>query len=279
MFFSKRTIVIATMHDKERVIAPKLNKLLGLDFIVPKDFNSDELGTFSGEVDRKEDPISVARQKCKIAMNATQLDLAIASEGSFGPHPSIYFVPADEEILVFRDEKHGIEVISREVSVQTNFAAETVTNGNELMAFAKRVMFPSHGLILRPSKHQFQPIFKGITDWETLKSAFDFLKSQFSSVYVETDMRAKFNPSRMKVIEAATKKLVEKILNTCPQCNYPGYDVSSLVSGLPCEICKMPTRSTLAQIYSCQHCQFTSENKYPNGKEWEDPMYCDWCNP
>jgi len=279
MFFSKRTIVIATMHDKERVIAPILNKLLGLDFIVPKDFNSDELGTFSGEIERKEDPISVARQKCKIAMNATQLDLAIASEGSFGPHPSIYFVPADEEILVFRDEKYGIEVIAREVSVQTNFAAETVTNGTELMAFAQRVMFPSHGLILRPSKQQFQPIFKGITDWETLKSAFDYLKSQYSSVYVETDMRAKFNPSRMKVIETATKKLVDKILNTCPKCSYPGYDVSSLVSGLPCEVCKMPTRSTLAQIYTCQNCQFSSENKYPNGKEWEDPMYCDCCNP
>lgn len=279
MFFSKRMIAIATMHDKEKVIAPILKNFLGLDFIVPQNLNTDELGTFSGEVERKDDPISVARQKCKIAMNATQLDLAIASEGSFGPHPSIFFVPADEEILVFRDEKHGIEVIAREVSVNTNFAAETITDGNQLLSFAQRVMFPSHGLILRPSKHQYKPIFKGITDWDTLKSAFEYLKSQFSSVYVETDMRAKFNPSRMKVIEAATKKLIDKILNSCPKCGYPGFDVNSIVSGLPCEMCKMPTKSTLSQIYTCQNCQFSSENKYPNGKEWEDPMYCDWCNP
>jgi hypothetical protein len=37
------------------------------------------------------------------------------------------------------------------------------------------------------------------------------LLEKFNNLYVETDMRAMYNPSRMTVIQNATKKLVEKI--------------------------------------------------------------------
>jgi hypothetical protein len=81
--FENRTIVIATMHKKESVIAPLLEDNFNLKCIVPSEFNSDSLGTFSGEIERKEDPISTLRQKCLLALKTSNLDLAIASEGSF----------------------------------------------------------------------------------------------------------------------------------------------------------------------------------------------------
>jgi glycosyltransferase involved in cell wall biosynthesis len=44
-----------------------------------------------------------------------------------------------------------------------------------------------------------------------LKESFKTLLENSNSVYAETDMRAMYNPSRLQVIETATKKLIEKI--------------------------------------------------------------------
>ena len=52
--FEGRKVVIATKHKKELVIAPLLEKNLGVTCFVPDDFDSDALGTFSGEIKRKE---------------------------------------------------------------------------------------------------------------------------------------------------------------------------------------------------------------------------------
>jgi len=51
------------------------------------------------------------------------------------------------------------------------------------------------------------------------------------------------------------------------------------VKGLPCGQCGFPTKSTLSYVYSCKKCDFEKEEKYPNQKKHEDPMYCDFCNP
>ena len=92
-------------------------------------------------------------------------------------------------------------------------------------------------------------------------------------------MRAMYNPTRMKVIEKATKKLVDKINSCCPQCQTPGFGITDAKKGLRCMQCNFSTRSTLSYIYTCQKCSYTYEEMYPNKKTTEDPMYCDVCNP
>jgi hypothetical protein len=92
-YFEGRQLLIATKHNKERVIAPLFEKALGVTCIVPDNFDTDLLGTFSGEVEREQDPLSTARRKCLLAMQQANCDLAIASEGSFGPHPSLFLSP------------------------------------------------------------------------------------------------------------------------------------------------------------------------------------------
>jgi hypothetical protein len=99
------------------------------------------------------------------------------------------------------------------------------------------------------------------------------------SVYLETDMRAMHNPTRMKVIEKACETLIEKLFSCCPVCKTPGFDVTQVIAGLLCSWCKRPTRSTAAHIYTCHHCFFEQEKKFPHNKTAEDPMYCDFCNP
>lgn len=61
--FEGRTAVLATMHHKERVIAPILEPALGLRTVVPQKFDADAFGTFSREVKRVGGQREVARHK------------------------------------------------------------------------------------------------------------------------------------------------------------------------------------------------------------------------
>ena len=277
--FQDRKLIIATKHEKEKVIAPLLEKALGVSCFIDGNFDTDLLGTFTGEIERELDPLATARRKCLMAMELNNCDLAVASEGSFGPHPSMFFASADDEFLIFIDKKNSLEIIERELSTATNFSGKEIKTEAELMKFADSVKFPSHGLILRKAKDEYNGIIKGITDTDRLKEGFNKLLHEFKSVYVETDMRALYNPSRMKVIEAATQKLVTKLNSLCPQCSTPGFGITDVKKGLECSLCGSPTNSTLSHIYVCQHCQYTKEELYPNKKTTEDPMYCDYCNP
>jgi len=277
--FKNRKLVIATMHKKEQVLAPILESGLGVKCILPENFNSDQWGTFSGEIERTLNPVETARQKCLKAMELSGCDLGIASEGSFGPHPSLFFIQADDEFLLLIDSKNKIEIICRELSTKTNFNARTIHNEKELLDFAAMVNFPTHGLILKGLDDTINNVYKGIVDQNQLIQAFNNLKQRNSLLQVETDMRAMYNPTRMAVIEVLARKLVTKVQSTCPQCEMPGFDITDLRAGLICSLCGMPTKSTIAHISICNHCGFAKEDLYPKGKTTEDPMYCDRCNP
>lgn len=277
--FKGRNLVIATKHEKEKVIAPILVKELGVKCFIDLGLDTDELGTFTGEVERKNDPITTARNKCLMAMELADCDLAVASEGSFGPHPTIYFVHADDEFLLFIDKKNDLEIIVRELSTVTNFNGSEIKTEQELQEFATNSNFPSHGLILRKSKEDFTDIVKGIINHEYLKHTFKDFISKYGKVFIETDMRAMYNPMRMEVIKKANLKLANKINTLCPNCVTLGFGITESTQGLPCKLCNFPTRSTLSYIYTCKKCNYKKEEKYPNGKQTEDPMYCDICNP
>lgn len=270
---------IATKHGKESVIGPMLQKALEVETFVPEDFDTDQLGTFSGEVGRKGSPIETARQKCLQAMKETGCDLAVASEGSFGSHPTLYFVPADEEFLLLLDTKNNFEIVARHLTTETNFRGEKVVSWEEVMTFAEKAKFPDHALIVKDVAKNWNYLKKGIQNEEDLKSSFDQCMDDYGSVFVETDMRAMLNPMRMNAIAKATEELVRKIQSECPNCSMPGFDVVEHQAGLPCSNCTMPTKSTLQDVYRCVHCNFEQIEKFPRGKEQEDPMYCDFCNP
>jgi hypothetical protein len=277
--FQNRKLLIATKHQKENVIAPILERELGVSCFTDEAFDTDTLGTFTGEVERELDPVSTAREKCLRAMKQNNCDLGVASEGSFGPHPTMFFVSADDEFMIFIDTQNNVEVLVRELSTVTNFNGKKINNEKEMFEFAEQVGFPDHGLILRKSKEESTDIYKGIADIETLKRVFEDLYSKYNSVYAETDMRAMYNPTRMTVIGMATEKLVQKIKSTCPNCMMPGFGITDARRGLECSLCGLPTKSTRSYIYVCQHCQFIKEEMYPHNKTTEEPTFCDYCNP
>ena len=277
--FEGRKLLIATQHGKEKIIAPVLEKEFGVTCIVNQEFDTDSLGTFSGEMERKNDVITTLRKKCLSALQYYQCDLVIASEGSFGAHPSVFFIPANEEHLMLLDLENNLEIVANVLSTSTNFNGTYINSEEELIEFSSTAQFPSHGLILKSNETNFSKCYKGITNKEELKLKFNEILNSFGKVFVETDMRACYNPTRMKVIEQTTYQLVEKIKNKCPLCETPGFEIKEVTRGLPCNLCNSPTQSVLSVNYHCKKCLHKETKLFPNTKQYEDPMYCDYCNP
>lgn len=279
MDFSGRKIIIATMHRKEEVIAPLLSSELDLLPFIDRSLDTDVFGTFTGEVERVKDPLSALRDKCMKALEISGCDLVIGSEGSFGPHPFLYFSPADDELLLFIDKKNDLEIIERELNTSTNFNSMYVDNLIDLLEFSEKALFPSHHLILRAQNDEQTFLQKGIHEKSVLIDHFNHCLEHFGGATVETDMRAMCNPTRMQNIALATEKLIHKIKSHCPNCSTPGYSITLSIPGLPCHSCMKPTKSTLYHRYSCSKCGQQDDQIFPYEKEFEDPSYCDFCNP
>jgi hypothetical protein len=278
-YFEGRTLVIATRHGKEQVIAPLAEAALKVHCIVPHSLDTDILGTFSGEVARAEDALATARKKCLMAIEATGCDLAIASEGSFGPHPSLWFIPADHELLLLYDNKNQLSIQASVWSTHTNYSSTEVNSFEALSHFASSAGFPSHALILSASGADQAEMVKGINEPEQLRYHYQMLSRRFGHVHVQTDMRAMYNPTRMEVIAQAMQQLIGKIQQCCTVCRAPGFDITEVKTGLPCTWCGQATASVLAFVYQCQCCGYQHEHIYPHGKTREDPGLCQHCNP
>lgn len=277
--FKNRSLLIATKHQKEKVIAPIFESAMQVHCFVPNDYDTDTFGTFSGEIERPSDPITVLKMKCKKALEQYGYDMGIASEGSFGPHPQIPFAQANEEFMIFMDLKNQLEIMVGSLSTETNFSSALIETEGDLHFFAKRVHFPEHAIILKSAEKNGNACIKGITNYDDLVKGYHTLKQQYHQVIAETDMRAHLNPTRMKHLQQVAQKLIDKIQQTCPTCSFPGFDVKEVIRGLPCNLCNFPTNGVLKYIMQCKHCNYQEEKKLPNNKETEEPLYCGFCNP
>ncbi|ACK65083.1 conserved hypothetical protein [Rippkaea orientalis PCC 8801] len=282
-WFENRVCLVATMHKKEQVISPPIEQELGVKVVVPQAFNTDNFGTFTREIKRLGTQLEAARLKAQKALEMTGESLVITSEGSFFPHPTLPYAACDRELIFFFDQVNQIEIVAQEISLETNYSHASIRTIDEGLQFAQKVDFPSHGLIVMPNSEaeKNDPIFKGIVTendlFNAIKTVLEFSPKKI--VHIETDMRAMYNPTRMKVIAKATQNLIDKIFNTCPNCHCPGFDVVEHKSGLPCGLCGFPTDLIHSEIYRCQKCQLQQIKSFPNGQKSADPMYCNYCNP
>lgn len=278
--FRDRIGIIATMHHKEKVIAPLLEQL-GMQIMVSQGFNTDAFGTFTRNIKRPGEQLYTARCKAETAMALTGLSLAVASEGSFGSHPVIPYLACSREIVLLVDRQNELEVVGQVISTDTNYNHKQVNNLTDALDFAKKIGFPTHGLIAMPdpSPNPHATIFKDITTEPQLVEVVTKLLKKFGQVHLETDMRALYNPTRMKVIAEATQDLLRKLRQHCPDCGYPGFDVVERKAGLPCALCNAPTLLALADIQRCQQCGFSQTIPFPIGQQIADPGQCSYCNP
>ncbi len=285
--YERASIIMPTKHAKSLAVAPAFFNILGSN-ILEYVLDTDTLGTFSGEVERLGSSIDCARRKCTWALEilGDKVDYVLASEGSFGPHPAIPFIACNEEILYFIDRKRGFHLHLRILSEKTNYHMQVADTWDEILDFAHSATFPSHGLIMRPNNRN-EPgfLFKGILNKQLLKDAFAKCSSQSKDgkVWVQTDMRAHMNPSRMTVIGELAEKMARRLNTLCPSCKTPGWGQVGVEKGLPCEYCHQPTDMVSHDVFGCVLCDhqevFLRTDEVKGGIKLAPQMYCMICNP
>lgn len=279
-YYQTKKAALATQHKKERVIAPAFSAL-GLSLYTSAKLDTDTLGTFSGEIKRKEDMLATATKKAELGMIELGLPLGIASEGSFGPHPKNPFLPSDMEVMVFKDGDLGITICESLISCDTNYNHLELNtfDSDAIDIFLEKAKFPSHGIIVRAKgSHAEDQLYKGIQEKKALNEII--LKClESGKVMLETDMRAHMNPLRMQTIEVLAKRLVTRIQSLCPSCGLPGFGRTTIEFGLPCELCDAPTHEMHYEIYSCIACDYKIKKLREDGRLYGSPAYCDFCNP
>jgi hypothetical protein len=287
--YSGARVALATRHGKERVIGRALHHGLGAQLLHVTTVDTDALGTFCGSVQRQGTALDACIAKAEAALAHSDTPLAIASEGSFGPHPHLPFLAAGLECMVFLDRERGLTISEQELARRTNFAHRLV-QGRALAAadpewerWLLQVGFPRHALIVRPHSAPADAggLVKGLNQWESLGPAIAAAAAASSDglALVETDMRAHRNPTRMAAIRRLAFRLVRRIARPCPACQSPGWGVVDQRQGLRCDACGLPTTLVSALVWGCQRCDHREETPRSDGLLSAEPGHCLWCNP
>jgi hypothetical protein len=276
--YSGQRVALLTQHGKQTTLGEVLNPSLGCQIEHVSEYDTDQLGTFTRDIARSGSQLDAARCKARIGMRLSGLPIGLASEGVFGPDPIFFMLPHNQELLVWIDDRLGIEVVAS-VSGKTNFAHKTVTDWEEAKRFAEFAGFPEHYLIVRPSDEHHPEFRKGLSDWDNLKDAVNWalISSPTRRAFIETDMRAFANPTRMQNIRSAAEALVQKLRSLCPACGAPGFAKSGVIRGLPCEDCGQPTEEAKADIHRCVRCDH--QMVVNRETRFASSGHCDYCNP
>lgn len=277
--YEGKTLFLPTKHGKGALITPSFKSILGVD-LQEFDVDTDQLGSFSGEVPRVGTAVETARKKALLAGTPDKNRLLIASEGSIGVDPLIPFFNSDIETLLFIDEKLEIEIIETLRSTEIVAFSQRFKTGDDIEKFLLKAQFPHHKMIVKSTNPNNSLTFKGIDDYETLLKAISACSSESegNDCVVESDLRAHCSPSRQKIIRNLAYKLAKRIKNLCPLCQTPGWGLVSYIKGVPCATCTQVSIKTIkAEVFGCAGCTFSEEGK--TLRTFVDPAQCDWCNP
>lgn len=285
---SGKKCVLATKHGKENALQGLFRTGLDLQIVTPKNIDTDSLGTFTGEVPRKQRTIETAIRKAKLGMKLTGIKTGMATEGTFSPDPIAPFIKLHSETIVFIDESLGIKIHETAHSYDTPFDSFTCAGFEEIREKMDKTGFPSHAMTVRPEKtgwiskiHGNAKIYKGIRNYDQLEKAIKNCckASSTKKAVVETDVRAHMNPTRMHFIRELGSRLLVRLKSKCPDCGVPGWGVVLKKAGLPCGICGLPTDMILHEVKICSACNHTEESGRSDNLKFADPTYCANCNP
>jgi len=276
--YQARRAVLSTKHDKLTLIEPALARHLGLivDIVA---VDTDQLGTFTGDIARSGSPWDTAVTKARLGMHAARCSIGVASEGSIGPHPHAPFINVAVELVVLVDDELGIIIGETETSVDIIAVAADITPDDDLDDLLRRGQFPAHAMTVRPAAGVAQPIYKGVRTRHDLTLAVGECAAAASNqrARVETDLRAHQCPTRRPIIARAAERLAVRLAACCPECTTPGWGAIRVEFGLPCEHCRRRVPVPRADVFGCARCPATVT--VDREQTVADPARCEWCNP
>ncbi len=277
MYYKNKRVLLASKHEKERVIRPVFLEKIGCE-IYTSDFDTDQFGTFTGEILRTQNAYETCVLKAKAAAMEASCFYSVASEGSFGPHPSNPFFASDHEIMVFVDLKNNWVIAEQLVTPKTNYKMLTLHPKTEVGPFLESVQFPSHAVILQVSDTK-EVIGKGIQDVSLLNHLISTGFTKGNELLLATDMRAMVNPMRMEALSLLAEKLAARILTCCDACGAPGFGFISTTETLTCRLCDGPTSLHQFEVWGCVACENKEKKPRHDHLKQADPTYCNYCNP
>lgn len=277
--YFNRIASVLTKHGKELVLRDVLNSRTGLEIKHTDAYDTDLLGTFTLETPRYGSQLDAARKKAQIGMELIGTDLGLANEGAFVADPYTGMLSWNHELVILIDQARQLEITGFYSGPAQN-AHAYISHWEELEKFAQTALFPSHQLVIKPTDEYHPQSIKNISNVKQLRDAFEWACAHSSKgiVYVENDLRAFANPTRMEHIRLATIDLANKLNSLCPECKTPGYWIKDIQRGLPCNACGMPTNQEIAKIWGCLKC----EHKDTEGMkvlQFANPSLCEHCNP
>lgn len=273
--YQSQTAVLTSKHQKLELIGAPLKSAVGMN-LIEEALDTDQLGTFSGEIERVGSTLETAIKKAKLGMNATGLSLGVASEGSIGPDPFVPFLVSNIETVVFVDSELDIVVSETVRSMEIASASVKALPGQDLIEFLAKIGFPEQRVIARGST----AIEKGIGSLDELGAAIQRLspQSQNGEVLIEPDYRAMYSPTRRVNIQKAAQALAVRIASLCPECACPGWGKKDFVRGLICSDCGTSHQDAVArELQACVGCDYVQPGKLV--AESLDPSRCSSCNP
>lgn len=277
--YSGREIILTSKHEKLNHIRQAFDDYLDCK-LLEISLDTDQLGTFSGEIERVAPPRETAILKARLGMNATGISIGIASEGSIGPDPIVGFIHSDIEHLVLVDDENEIVISEMYRSFDISVATITTAPGQELENFLKAADFPNHRLIVRPNSEEIIDCIKGISDRKELSKAIAMISktSPDGLVVIESDLRAMYSPTRQKNIEEVARLLATRVSQLCPDCKTPGWGRVGYETGLICSDCDSEKPTAIRQeILGCVKCEFSQLGVEIASRL--NPAQCDFCNP
>lgn len=274
-----KRVALGTMHGKAAAIAPPF-LALGVSVEVPAGLDTDQFGTFSGEVARAGTMEQAARAKAKAAVAMTGLPVGLASEGAYGPHPVIPFLALGQELLLWHDAATGREIVELLRDDRPTYDQALVASVGEVEGFLARIAFPEVAVVVA-GEGASRPVAKGLTEPRAVERAVAeaMALSDSGRALVMTDMRAHLNPRRMAVIADLAQRLAARLARPCPSCNAPGWGRLRLEAGLPCGDCGTPTGLVRSEVLGCTACGAETAQPFPGAPDWADPGQCPICNP
>jgi hypothetical protein len=274
-----RNAILTSKHEKLELFRPSFQSNLEISLSeIPLD--TDQLGTFSGEIERVHSPYEAALKKARMGVDATGITLGVASEGSIGADPVIPWVQCNYELALFLDSDTGLVISESITSHEIVAATIKVRIGDELEDFLQRADFPRHHLIVRAESNERSRIFKGVSDKSSLIGAIEHSakESPTGLVTIESDFRALHSPSRQLNIAKVAHRLADRVAALCPDCHLPGWGRVEYLKGVECSQCGDLNPDIIRQeILGCYGCEFRAPGIVINSLI--DPGRCNSCNP
>jgi hypothetical protein len=269
-------VAFATMHGKERLARQPFFDILGAGVIAPADLDTDQFGTFSGEIARTLSPREAARVKARLGIQLAGTPYGLASEGSFGS--GLGFLVEHREVLMFLDEARGLELVEGTIVTSPLPPGRAVTAVDDAVVYVTGIGHPEQGVMIRGGPAG-EFIHKDLDTVEELSDALDRMLRLTAGrpVTISPDYRAHRCPSRADVIITLAHRMAHRLATPCPHCHSPGFGQVDIERGLRCSDCGQPTRMIAADILGCGLCPYTVRT--PRTNRIVAPQWCDYCNP